>query len=219
MSAPNPFNGECLHCGRVLAKAAATRHVTACAERPVGTVTALHLVVESAHYKDFWLHVIASSTSKLSALDRLLRGTWLECCGHLSSFDIAGERYDSSPDDGGWGTRARSMNASLGSVLAKGSKFKYEYDFGSTTALIGRCVGVVEGVPSRPAVRLVARNHLPKVPCEDCGEPAAWLGDTAQCLACTGLEDAEACAASGLLPVVNSPRMGVCGYVGPLRAS
>ena len=25
---------------------------------------------------------------------------WLECCGHLSSFDIAGERYASDPTDG-----------------------------------------------------------------------------------------------------------------------
>jgi hypothetical protein len=35
----------------------------------------------------------------LAKLDAFLRETWLECCGHLSSFEIAGERYASNPMD------------------------------------------------------------------------------------------------------------------------
>jgi hypothetical protein len=70
----------------------------------------------------------------------------------------------------------------------------------------------------RPAVRLLVRNTPPTWPCATCGQPA-----TAVCSYCLGAPSGPfACAAhlgehdcgemEGFLPVVNSPRMGVCGY-------
>lgn len=67
----------------------------------------------------------------------------------------------------------------------------------------------------RDAVLLLARNIAPPRECEKCGAPAVWLGVDEEgefrelCAECGG-EEAE----EWLLPVVNSPRAGVCGYTG-----
>lgn len=70
----------------------------------------------------------------------------------------------------------------------------------------------------RDAVRLLARNDAPVWPCTECDEPAVSL-----CSYCTYEGDAFFCEAhvedhkcgdEAMLPVVNSPRMGVCAYTG-----
>jgi hypothetical protein len=73
-------------------------------------------------------------------------------------------------------------------------------------------VGEREGKVSQQ-VRLLARNEPPPILCELCKKkPAAWvdvLDDyTWYCEKC--IENTE----EGVLPVVNSPRVGVCGYTG-----
>ncbi|GIW34665.1 hypothetical protein [Meiothermus sp.] len=74
-------------------------------------------------------------------------------------------------------------------------------------------------------LRLLARNEPPVWPCSVCGQPATQI-DT-ECA--YELESPFFCEAHAqehiqqkhdgddymLLPVVNSPRMGVCGYEGP----
>jgi hypothetical protein len=47
---------------------------------------------------DYWLHLEAPITATLRALDGYLRDLWLECCGHLSIFEIDGRTY--AIDDG-----------------------------------------------------------------------------------------------------------------------
>jgi hypothetical protein len=84
------------------------------------------------------MHAAVPVTAPLSKLDRFLRDTWLECCGHLSAFEIGSNRYASSPTQG-----EMSMRVPLSRVLEKGIKFSYEYDYGSTTAL------TLKGCPSR----------------------------------------------------------------------
>lgn len=68
----------------------------------------------------------------------------------------------------------------------------------------------------------MARNAPPDMRCMECEEPASTL-----CLECVYEEDGDGalCAAHTKvhphddygppLPLVNSPRMGVCGYAGP----
>ena len=213
MASKNAYLGACVLCGLELKKSGATRHVSTCPARTSGRGSVFHLVVESAEYRDFWLHLHVKTTAKLSTLDAFLRETWLECCGHLSAFEIAGERYESMVDPS-WGTGSRRMSFPLSSIVSKGTTFRYEYDYGSTTPLTVRCVGTVEGVLARPEVTLLARNHVPDLRCDECGDRATWLGDVALCQPCAGVEDPEDCWEEGLLPVVNSPRMGVCGYAG-----
>lgn len=66
-------------------------------------------------------------------IDRLLRRTWLECCGHMSEF------Y-------GRDRRKVSMNATLlGAFGAVGERLGYVYDFGSSTELVVSLSGTIEG--------------------------------------------------------------------------
>ena len=99
------------------------------------------------------------------------------------------------------------------------SKVEYEYDFGSTTALTGELVCNRQGSIGRASVRLLARNEPLVWPCGDCKAPASVV-----CLYCIDSDNGFFCDAHAemhehagekvYLPVVNSPRMGVCGYSG-----
>lgn len=110
----------------------------------------------------YWLDCAATPQAKLKDLDRVLRRTWLECCGHLSEFYEAGRRKV-------------SMSTRIGQALGlKGNRLEYEYDFGSTTALVVSLSGVVETGPGEP-VRVVARNEPPTWPCDVCGQPATMI--------------------------------------------
>ena len=161
----------------------------------------------------YWLHVEVGARRSLAELDAFLRDIWLECCGHLSAFEIAGARYSVAPDDE-W-LHERSMDARLGDVVAPGTTFGHEYDYGSTTELKLSFKGEREGRSSGDPVRLLARNEAPVWTCAVCGAPATLIDPLA------GYdEDAfycdehatEALEEDLVLPVVNSPRMGVCAY-------
>lgn len=68
-------------------------------------------------------------------------------------------------------------------------------------------------------IQILARNEAPEIFCEECGKfPAVqicmdcrWEGPGWLCQTCA--EDHE-CGEEMMLPVVNSPRSGVCGYTG-----
>ena len=118
------------------------------------------------------------------------------------------------------GRREVEMSAAVTAAFARpGIKLDYEYDFGSTTALAGKALGTREGCLGRAAVRLLARNDALDWRCASCSRPAAivcpFCIDEGDCLFCKTHADEHPCSAEEVyLPVVNSPRMGVCGYVG-----
>lgn len=160
------------------------------------------------------MHVAAPVTAPLSRLDDFLRHTWLECCGHLSAFDIGDNRYASQPLD-----EEINMSARLNRVLAVGMKFSYEYDYGSTTALLLEVVALQERGTPKGAVELLARNEAPQVSCQRCGtQPATQICTECECNGegwlCQACAVAHECGDEMCLPVVNSPRVGVCGYTG-----
>ena len=153
----------------------------------------------------FWLDLAVKPEAKLKDVDRFLRRIWLECCGHMSEF------YG--------GTHHKvSMNTKVSEAFGSGAdRLGYVYDFGSSTELIVALSGTVEG-SAKGAVRLVARNEAPTWPCDVCDEPATAV--CTQCLyegkgyCCTAHAPSHDCGDEMLLPVANSPRMGVCGYTG-----
>jgi len=224
--------GECLLCGERKGKAAMTRHVEAClseeggaggrkrAAAPAAT-RALHLVIDCPHAPVFWLHVSVPLDATLGDLDAFLRDTWLECCGHLSGFEIGGTRFESDPED--QFRHLEGMDVPVGRVLVPGISFSHEYDYGTTTVL--RLKVVSEHLGGRPTrsrrnVTLLARNDPPKPVCAVCGAPAtrvcaqcAYGGDPWVCDDCAPEHE---CGEEALLPFVNSPRCGVCGYTGGL---
>jgi hypothetical protein len=99
-------------------------------------------------------------------------------------------------------------------VLRPRLAFEYEYDFGSTTKLALRVVADLPHMPKGKAIQLLALNQAPSYPCEVCGAPAQVVDrdvDELLCKACAKEHADE----DMVLPLVNSPRTGVCGYVGP----
>ena len=166
----------------------------------------------------YWLHLEAPSNATLADLDDVLRRTWLECCGHLSAFRLGGRSFSSSGGDSDWNDD-EDLDVRLGELLAPGVTAAYEYDFGTTTDLVVKVVGQREGLTAGREITLLAGNHPPIIPCAGCQQPAARV--CAECVFDDGGWLCEACAAEHecgeemLLPVVNSPRVGMCGYDGP----
>jgi len=223
--------GKCYLCGEIVGKASITRHLFACChpeasklspasgKQPTGQ--SFHLLVEGREAKAYWMHVAVPMSASLNKLDHFLRHTWLECCGHLSAFEIGGNRYASNPmDEDELMDKELDMRVRLSQVLEVGMKFFHEYDYGSTTALALKVIALREfGSAKKGAVQLLARNEAPQVTCQRCGnKPAtqvctecAWNGEGWLCKACVV---AHECGDEMCLPVVNSPRVGVCGYTG-----
>jgi hypothetical protein len=220
--------GICSFCKGSYAKSAISRHLQACQARkeendaPIGkgpgrgpARTIFHLKVEGIYRPMYWLHIEIPAKATLEDLDRFLRAVWLECCGHLSSFEIAGESFISEKIEPG----DRSMSVALEKVMALGMKFEYIYDFGTSTELLLTVISDRKGLAQdKDAVRIMARNEPPEIKCEVCGKPA-----TGVCCVCSDEDTGRVCEECGkkhecgedmLLPVVNSPRVGMCDYTG-----
>lgn len=207
--------GKCGFCGNTFSKSGMTKHLASCEQRTDASKTSsgrktklFHLVVEGRDLPEYWIHLEVPAKATLGDLDSFLRDIWLECCGHLSAFTIEGENYD---DEGG-------MEVTLGETLSPGMKFYHEYDFGSTTELTLKVVSEREGQVSDKSILLMARNNPPLIMCNSCGKPATqvcvdclWEGEGWLCNKCAKKHE---CGEDMLLPVVNSPRVGMCGYTG-----
>jgi hypothetical protein len=223
--------GQCALCGQTFSKRAMARHLVTCrAEHPVRKgkpLRTFHLLAEGQYLPEYWLHVEVPAEASLLLLDAFLRDIWLECCGHLSAFTIERVRYelDTGGIDAMWSDifgppqPPESMNTRMDAVLRPGLEFFHEYDFGTTTHLALKVVAGQEGVLPRNTIRILARNHPPPIACGKCGQLAAQV--CVECMDTPGGWLCEAHAAKHkhddmFLPVVNSPRVGQCGYTGPL---
>lgn len=214
--------GNCCFCGKAVAKSGATRHFAACTSFQEAITQAedskrkseklYQLRVQAAGQPPYWLELEMRASAKLADLDHYLREIWLECCGHLSQFSF-----------GGWGGEEIAKTKTIDWTFSGGDEVTHIYDFGTESVTLIRPVGQRQGKPltTHPAV-LLMRNEAPVYECMECGKPAAWL-----CMECL-IEVEE----SGMLceehvkdhphedygepiALVNSPRMGLCGYNGP----
>jgi hypothetical protein len=100
-----------------------------------------------------------------------------------------------------------------------GMRFSYEYDFGSTTELMLNVIALREQTTSKRTIQFLAANEPPKVNCQLCGTCAATQVCTAcdqngEGWLCEACAEEHGCGSEMCLPVVNSPRVGVCGYAG-----
>ncbi len=221
--------GTCAFCGGTFGKIAMSRHVLSCPQRQAALETQsrnrepqltrlFHLLVEGQYAPMYWLHLDVRADAKLRDLDQFLRDIWLECCGHLSAFTIGAQRYSISPiRDSFFDMYERSMNVALADALSPGMKVQHEYDFGTTTELTIKVLDERQGNIGRHRVLLLARNEPPDIRCVQCGKPATEI-----CVECEWETGGWLCAQHGrkhkhedmLLPNVNSPRVGMCGYTG-----
>lgn len=227
--------GKCGLCGETFGKKQMTKHLDSCIKKKSGDEdlsakkkpkkgNIFHLVVEGRGQPEYWIHLAAPAQAKLTHLDRFLRDIWLECCGHLSAFNIGGVSYSSDASDADsfgldFGDEGdESMDITLEKVLSPQIKFLYEYDFGTTTELYLKVVSVYEGTVKGNAIQLLARNDPPLLMCDSCDKVAVQI--CSECvydgegLLCDECASKHECGEEMCLPVVNSPRVGMCAYGG-----
>jgi hypothetical protein len=205
-----------------MAKDGITKHLSACPQRrtiiehaeqkKARSETLYHLRVQDAWRNEFWLDLEMRGSSTLGDLDVYLRGIWLECCGHLSRFSV-----------GGWQGKEMPKKRRADEVFQQGIELTHIYDFGTSSVTLIKVAGTREGKPTTPRpIALMARNLMPEATCTECGQPAAWL-----CVECLIEEDVWGTLCDEHVQshphdnygepirLVNSPRLGMCGYVGP----
>ncbi|HEY84012.1 MAG TPA: plasmid pRiA4b ORF-3 family protein [Chloroflexi bacterium] len=214
--------GKCAFCGREMTKGGLSKHLSSCSQRQEtidaanakrGAAKQLyHLQVQDAWSPDFWLHLEMNGDATLQDLDYYLRAIWLECCGHLSRFSF-----------GGWGGGEIAKETRIDRIFEPGVELTHIYDFGTSSETLIKAVRAREGKPlTAHPIMLMARNNTPEVVCVECGKPAAYL-----CMECLYEYDEPGwlCAEHAEthphdnygdpVPLVNSPRLGMCGYDGP----
>ena len=210
------LDGTCVVCNTKVTKREVKKHLRKFLEKSGGDEKAtgrkksptklFHLLVEGYGLSGdlYWMHLKALGSARLQDLDTFLRDVWLECCGHMSVFSDREGDLD--------------MNEKLNDILSPGQKWLYEYDMGSTTELAVNVVSEFEGTLKKGKVEILARNDVPKIICNQCEKPATTI--CADCIydnqgwLCDDCAGKHGCDEEMFLPVVNSPRTGVCGYAG-----
>jgi len=189
------------------------RKAVAAADAGSGAQTELvHLQVRDGFGGDYWLNLEVDAEATLKQLDRYLRTIWLECCGHLSQFS-----------SGGWGGRTIGMARKVGMVFRSGVELTHIYDFGTSSETLLKAVDLRAGKrTTKHPIALMARNGAPAVACQECGSPATRL-----CMQCAYEDEKPGTLCDNHarrhphddygepLAIVNSPRVGMCGYEGP----
>ncbi len=214
--------GQCAFCGYETTKGSMSRHLASCPQRQEQMIGAeqgkrkaeplYHLRIQDAYNNDFWLDLEVRGSATLEKIDAYLREIWLECCGHLSQFSIGGWQGSKIP-------KTRRVDA----VFQPDVELTHIYDFGSSSDTRLKAVAQRTGVPlsARPIV-LMARNLMPEATCMECEQPATHL-----CIECLYEEQGSGTLCDRHtqthphedygepIELVNSPRLGMCGYTGP----
>ncbi len=225
MARRKQLKGMCAYCAREMTGGGLTRHLKTCKnrlntikevnQRAEAKISLYHLLAKSGRH---WLHLEMRGTATLEELDSYLRSIWLECCGHLSQFQIGPYTFSDMPNDG-WG-ESESLDVEVSRLFRQKMSFEHEYDFGSTTESKIQVMDERRGVPTTPhPIALMARNDAPKFECLECGEDAVYFCQ--ECVysgpstLCEEHSEEHECGEEMLIELVNSPRIGECGYDGP----
>jgi len=204
--------GKCLYCNQVFSQKEMGKHLAKHladkekAESGDKTQNYCHIEVES---NEMFLHLLVKGDAPMKKIDQFLRTIWLECCGHMSEFGHKQFKV--------------SMSQKVQAVLEPRVKIYHDYDFGTTTRVFLKGLKHYQ-LNLNESVLLLSRNEPLKIMCVKCKkEPAVNLCNTCIyemeaffCKKCSK-EHEKVCddfADYACMPVVNSPRMGECGYDG-----
>ena len=217
--------GKCPFCAETVAKRSISQHLEKHLKntKPIAANPArpcFHLRVEAGNY---FLHLLLGANQSLEQLDDFLRQIWLECCGHMSTFEIDGITYSASEGlDDDWGVDTGDFYDEVRNILRVGQTIRYQYDMGSTTELKINVISTSEQALSDVGLRLLSRNEPFPVWCIKCKKnPAETLvinyddrPDEVFCKSCFEEFEPDEDDETYPFPLVNSPRLGVCAYEG-----
>jgi len=205
------MKGKCSACDKVMTSNVTLRHLQKCPDIQHSGRGLHTFIIRVSCGKFYWMFIRIKANAKLSVLDALLRNTWLECCGHLSGFQMWNERYESFPDE----SEYESMNIAAKEVLEQGLQFTYDYDYGTMTTLHLKVVSDNKNdtaVMKQP-VEILARNLPSTFECVVCKRIADYLfyddKDMMQFVCDNCVKNYEA---EDVYSVEDSPRMGLCAY-------
>lgn len=204
--------GKCLYCQNLFPQVEMGKHLATHLNdiqkesKDLKTDTFCHIEVEAY---EMFLHLLVRGSAKMKVIDTYLRNIWLECCGHMSEFYHKDFKV--------------SMNHSVQDVFSPRIKIQHNYDFGTTTTVILKAKKKYQ-LAGKSDIVLLSRNEPLKHMCALCKKNAA----TVLCAVCNWNEYAFYCDNCAIkhaekcedfedyakMPVVNSPRMGECGYCG-----
>ena len=212
-------DGTCVKCNARITKAAALNHLRDCIplNPPDTSRESFVLRINDRDVYRYWMYVKISGSATLLDLDSFLRDEWLECCGHLSMFDIDGIQYEdlAKLDEDIWGSTDTKI--AVEKILYKGLSFKHVYDFRDRTTLGLTVVGKYQDDASaKKQVKLLVKNNPTRHRCKICKKDADLIcrdcyevspSPSYFCKSCSEKHDQHE-----LHPVANSPRMGTCEY-------
>jgi len=205
--------GKCLYCKQMLSQKDIGKHLAKhLVENEKNndgknkTQTYCHIEVEAT---PMFLHLLVNGNAKMQKIDEYLRRIWLECCGHMSAFGHKNFKVN--------------MNQKVESVFETRVKIYHDYDFGTTTRIGLKGLKHYK-LNLKENIVLLSRNEPLKLMCAECKkEPAINICSVCSydvyssfCEKCSTKHE-EVCddfADYSSMPVVNSPRMGECGYTG-----
>lgn len=204
--------GQCLYCEQIFSQKEIgkhlAKHLASLEKSDSGKDTKVyhHIEVEAG---EMFLHLLVLEDAKMKNIDRFLRDIWLECCGHLSDFGHKNVKV--------------KMSHEVGSVFEPQVKIHHDYDFGTTTRVFLKALKTYR-LNLKDKLYLLSRNEPLKLMCATCKKELAvnlcttcnWEKYSFFCEACSTTHEEECSDFSdySCMPVVNSPRMGECGYTG-----
>lgn len=204
--------GKCVYCNEVFTQNAIVKHLATHfkkqeKENRAEHENVYHLNVEA---DEMFLQVLVKGGASFKTLDTFLRKIWVECCGHLSDFHH--KKFEIR------------MSDKFDMVLTPKLKFDYSYDYGSTTSFSIQVCGSYQ-IAQKENVLLLSRNEPLKILCRVCNKNRAVAICTIHMYEADEYIFCEECASAhedecsdfqdyARMPVVNSPRMGTCGYEG-----
>jgi hypothetical protein len=204
--------GKCLYCDELLSQSAIGRHLAKhlglMEKESAGKSQSnfCHVEVEAG---EMFLHLLVKGDAPMKTIDGFLRDIWLECCGHLSGFGHKKFKI--------------KMKDRVEDVFQPKVKIYHDYDYGTTTRVFLNAKKQYQ-LALKEQIILLSRNEPLKLMCALCEiEPAINLCSVCcyqemafYCKKCSK-KHAKTCedfADYAEMPVVNSPRMGECGYIG-----
>lgn len=204
--------GKCLYCEELLLQKEIGKHLAKhfaqMEKESVGKNPSNYVHVE-VEVEEMFLHILVKGDAKMKIIDKFLREIWLECCGHMSEFRHKNFKI--------------KMKDLVEDIFQPRIKIFHDYDFGTTTRVLLKAHKQYQ-LSLKEKIILLSRNEPLKFMCSECKKKPAlslcavcWYDETPFFCEKCGEKHAETCedfADYAEMPIVNSPRMGQCGYTG-----